>query len=687
VDQDLLFGRIDYHFSDRNTFSASMNYLHFHSPNGLQQTLIASTSGAGINNNGNDIVRVRNGKATWMSILSPSLVNNFRYGWNTDLQSDELNPTLNGTLGFLGVTPVSGVALGAANFLPRIEPSETRNELGDDLSWTRGRHIFKFGMDFATTSDYSLFITNIHGNYSYSNLNAFAADFSGNTTGAKNWNSFSQTFGNPVTNTRINDYDFYVEDQWRATNRLTANIGLRYEYSQIPQPPICNPAAPLTCHINSPGKNFMPRLGLAYRINNKTVVRAGYGLFYARMMGATLQDLFAGNGVVTTSLSLSSNNATQKAAGPVFPNIFSAIPPTVSASTSNIQFAAPNLSAPYSEQATLAIERQITPSLAITASYIWSRGIHLYSAIDTNLPPPTNTATATYNIVNATAPHTLVSTYTTPVLLGVGGAGKRPNANFGGMTEDGNGVVSFYDGLAIQVNKRFSHGFQGTLSYTWSHELDDGQGFGQASQNIFLSNAFAWLENGNFRKDYGNGQEDQPQRLSLSWIWAPTITHREGALYKYLVNNWQLSSITTINSSRPYGSPTIFDSSTVVVPGQFSTFSINGSGLGTRAPFLPVNSVLQPASYRDDMRLSKILPFSDRYRLSLSFEAFNISNSWSPTSMNTSAFNESGSAATCSPIAPPCLIPVSTFGTGANDAMSPDGTAARRLQVSARFDF
>ena len=273
-----------------------------------------------LNNNGNDLVRVRNGKATWISILSPSLVNSFRYGYDTDLQSDELNPALNGTLGFLDVTAAS-VTLGAANFLPRIEPSETRNEFGDDLSWTRGRHIFKFGVDFATTSDYSLFIQNAHGSYSYTTATSFALDFSGNTTGAKNWNTFSQTFGNPVTNTRINDYDFYVEDQWRVTDKLTANLGLRYEYSQIPQPPVCNPAAPLTCSINSPGKNFMPRLGLAYRLNNKTVVRAGYGLYYARMMGATLQDLFASNGMTTSSISLSSTVPAQKLAAVRFSRI------------------------------------------------------------------------------------------------------------------------------------------------------------------------------------------------------------------------------------------------------------------------------------------------------------------------------------------------------------------------------
>jgi hypothetical protein len=307
--------------------------------------------------------------------------------------------------------------------------------------------------------------------------------------------------------------------------------------------------------------------------------------------------------------------------------------------------------------------------------------------VDTNLPPPTNTATATYTIENAS--HAAVGTYTTPVLVGVGGvSGARPNRSFGGMYEDGNGVVSFYDGLTVQLNKRFSHGFLANLSYTWSHELDDGQGFGQANQNIFLSSANAWLINGNFRADYGDGLEDQPQRFVLSWDWTPTITHREGLLYKYLVNNWGLASITTINSSRPYGNPTISDSTTPVVPGQFSTFSVNGYGLSGRVPFLPESAVWQPAMYREDLRLSKILPFTEHYKLYLSIEALNLTNTWSPTSMRTQAFTESSSAGTCGTGIPtPCLVPTTNVGTGSGDAAPPDGTEARRFQVSARFTF
>jgi Carboxypeptidase regulatory-like domain/TonB dependent receptor-like, beta-barrel/TonB-dependent Receptor Plug Domain len=685
VDQDLLFGRIDYNLSPRNTLSFSFNYLHFKSPNGLQAGLVSSTSGAGVNSNGNDFVRVRNGKGTWTSIVSPNIVNTFRYGWDTDLQGDNLNLALNGSLGLLDVS-AAGVTLGAVNYLPRVEPNEIRNEIGDDVAWTRGRHVFKFGADFATTNDYSYFIQNANGSYSYSTLTAFAEDYTGNTTDAKNWHSYSQAFGNPAVNTRINYYGIYAEDQWKATDKLSVNIGARYEYSQIPQPSKCNPLAPLTCHINSPDTNLMPRVGLAYQLDNKTVIRGGYGLFYARMMGATLQDLFTGNGVTTETLSLSGTNPTQLACGPVFPAIFTAPPSCAALSSSNtIQFASPNLSSPYSEQAILGVERELVHNLTLTVSGIWSRGIHLYSVYDTNLPSPTNTAEATYTIENTSL--IPVGTYTTPVLLGVGGvSGARPNPAFGGMYEDGNGVSSFYDGLTVQVQKRFSYGFQADASYTWSHELDDGQGYGQATQNIFLSNANAWLVNGDYRLDYGNGLEDQPQRFVLSWVWTPTITHRDGAFYKYVVNNWQISSITTLNSSRPYGNPTISDSSTAVVPGQFSTYSINGYGLSGRVPFLPASDVWQPASYRDDMRISKLLPFGDRYKLYLNVEIFNLSNSWSPTSVRTGAFSESSSA--CGPMGvAPCLIPVTNLGQGSGDAMNPDGTEARRVQVSARFTF
>jgi hypothetical protein len=668
MSQDLAFGRLDYHLNDRNTLSADFNYMWWDSPNGLQNTLVSSTSGAGVNGNGNDFARVRNGKVSLISTPASNFVNEFRYGLNTDFQLDNLNPALNGALGLLNAT-VDGVTLGTPNYLPRIEPSETRNEFTDNATWTKSRHILKFGVDLATTNDLSYFIQNVNGTYTYATPTTFAEDYTGNTTGAKDWKSYTQAFGNAHIATRINDYDFYAEDQWHPTDRLTVNLGVRYEYSQLPQPTVCNQIYTQTCHIHSPVNDPMPRVGLAYRLDNKTVLRAGFGTYYARVMGATLQDLFtAGNGVVVSSISLAATQAPQLAAGPTFPNILPGVPTGINTASENLQFVAPNWKSPYSEQGLFAVDRQITRDVAITASFIWSRGIDLYSERDLNLP--TTTTNFTYTIDNQN--NQQIGSYTTPVLTG-----SRPDSRFGEIIQDENGVTSFYTAATLQVTKRFAQGLQGALSYTWSHEYDDGQGYGQDSPNIYMSNANQWLINGNYKLDKGDGLEDQPNRLVISWIWAPKFTTRTDAVSKFLINNWQLSSLTTINGMRPYGSPTVNVTDTPV-SGMFSDFSLNGYGLSGRVPFWGVDSVWQPAMYREDLRLSKILPLGERYRVSLNFEAFNISNSWSPNAMTTSAFTEAKGILTLTPNA---------YGIGSSDAIAPDGTQARRLQASVRITF
>lgn len=97
-------------------------------------------------------------------------------------------------------------------------------------------------------------------------------------------------------------------------------------------------------------------------------------------------------------------------------------------------------------------------------------------------------------------------------------------------------------------------------------------------------------------------------------------------------------------------------------------------------PFWPVNSVYQPALYKSDARLSKIIPLGaeDRYKLYVNFEAFNISNSWSPTAMTSQAYTETKGVLTLTPTA---------YGFGSGDSASPDGTLARRMQFSIRFTF
>ena len=114
---DLYFGRLDYHLNESNTLSTSFNFLRWHSPNGIQ-TGLSSTSGSGINGNGDDSVTVRNGKATWTSVIGSNFVSSFRYGLDTDRQADDFDQaSLGGGLGYLDVS-VAGVQLGPTNTCP-----------------------------------------------------------------------------------------------------------------------------------------------------------------------------------------------------------------------------------------------------------------------------------------------------------------------------------------------------------------------------------------------------------------------------------------------------------------------------------------------------------------------------------------------------------------------------------------
>jgi hypothetical protein len=665
---DLYFGRLDYHLNERNTFSASFNYLRWKSPNGIQ-TGLSSTSGSGINGNGDDSVFVRNGKATWTSVLSNSIVNSFRYGLDTDRQADGFDQAeLGGGLGYLDVS-VAGVQLGPATYLPRVEPLEVRHEIADDVSWVKGKHTIKFGMTFEHVNDNVNYLSNRYGSYTYATPTTFAQDYTGNAAGAKNWTGYSQTFGNPLVDYSIKDIGFYLQDQWKVSDRLTVTLGARYEHSFMPPPPAANPLYPLTGQpLHTGSVNLMPRVGLAYRLNDKTVVRAGAGTFFARIIGGMLDDIYTGNGIYQVSDSLSSSNATLLAAGPTFPNALASPVTGLTSGASVLDVFSPNLKTPYSEQATVAVERQISKDMLVTVSGIFSRGVNLYGTQDINAP-----ALGTpFTYILSGAPSNYPVAYTTQVY----NTTVRPNPNFAQIYEETNGVSSWYNGLTATLDKRFSHGFQAQASYSWSHEIDDGQG--SATNAIFGFSDALWTYNGQYGFDKGSGSLDQRQRFVTSFVWAPTFWNNSSAFAKYVVNNWQLSSITTLQSGRPAGSLGVKmnDTPTAML---YSASALNGFNGNFRVPFLPLNSLYTPWVEQENFRLTKIIPLPhEGVKLGLSFEAFNIANNWSPTSMSTQAFTEAKGILTYTPTA---------FGSGLGDGGFPDGTQARRLQVSARLTF
>jgi outer membrane receptor protein involved in Fe transport len=663
-DQELGFGKIDWRPGERNAFSASLNFLHFSAPNGIQSSA-AITTGAAITSNANDFVRVRNGRLSWIAIPGSAVVNEARFNWFTDRQADDFNYSLIPPgLGLLQLS-VGGQALGGgANYLPRVEPNETRYALADNLAWTRGKHTIKLGADIAHTEDYEYFLFNAFGSYSYASSTLFALDFTGNTAGGKNWSSYSQGFGNPVIDINLADIAVFAQDQWRITPNLTMNYGLRYEYTWIPQPKITNPDYPQTAHIPASTKEFMPRLGLAYSFNDhKTVLRGGYGIFFARYQDGLISNLFQNNAVLQPSVSLSGGNPAQLAAGPVYPNLL-----TGSAFARNgttVQFAAPNMRAPYSEQSTVSVERQLAKDTVMTASYVWSRGLQIVGTRDLNVGPLG--APVTYNIADGSGQ--IVGSFTTPTYR----LANRLDTRYNRILQDENGLNSYYNALVVDVKKRFRAGFTASLAYTWSHEIDYGVGGGSA--NIFYSGA-STTYNGDFRFDKGSGSLDQRQRFSFSFVEQPTFTHRSGAFYKYAVNNWQLSAITTLMTGKPVV-PSVTISDSTPFAGAAFTNTLNGYGGWSRVPFYGSDVLYSPNTYRVDARISKMLPVTERVRAYLNFEAFNVTNTIVDTSLFTQAYSERAGV----------LSPTPNFGQGNGSAGFPDGTNARRAQVSARLVF
>ena len=159
--------------------------------------------------------------------------------------------------------------------------------------------------------------------------------------------------------------------------------------------------------------NLAPRIGLAYRLNDKTVIRAGGGTFFARMISGIFDDNLTGNGIYQTADSLMQRRLVASA-GPKFPNALAGAGIEHRPGRFHAGCMSPKLKTPYSEQAQVAVERQLSKDLVLTVSGIFSRGVSLYGAQDINAGPLG--APFTYSI--ADAPANFPSSYTTQVYSG-----------------------------------------------------------------------------------------------------------------------------------------------------------------------------------------------------------------------------------------------------------------------------
>jgi hypothetical protein len=288
--------------------------------------------------------------------------------------------------------------------------------------------------------------------------------------------------------------------------------------------------------------------------------------------------------------------------------------------------------------------------------------VRLWTAADQILTSPT---VAKIYLINGTgsAAQTAYATYVYTA---------KTTANFSHVYQIDNEGFSSYNGLTVQLRARAYHGLTAQAAYTWSHAVDDVSGNPLVAGFVPTSSY-----PGQFRADQGNSAFNQKHRLVMNWTWRPTVSRNDSILSRYILNGWQLSGIATLTSS-------LGETPVVVVNGQqFTgttmafTNSIIGSGGWSRVPFESINSLPTGPEFDVDARLTRDLPFTERVRGMLMFEAFNAFNTQFNTSVNTIAYQATSGV----------LNPVPGVGAGNAADGFPWGSNARHLQVALRITF
>jgi hypothetical protein len=726
--QDINLPKLDWQVNDRNHVSFLYNRLRWDSPAGVQTNSTATYSTAGF---GKDFVKVDYGLARLETVVTGNIANELRFQYGRELNDETAQtPTpyaqqfVNGT-SYEGLPPQislqssSGFTDGTPyySFRPSY-PDERKWQAADTMSWVRGQHSYKFGGDVVHNYDQinslSLAADSPNGEYTYTYLGNFFADLAqpsgtcGSSASEYNvgalpcYSSFGQNFGQDKFALATTDYGFFFQDFWKATQRLSLDYGIRYDYESVPGPyknliQATGSYTPLPQFSNKPDdkNNAGPRIGFAYDAfgTGKTVLRGGVGLYYGRMINATLLTAYSDTGSPLSQYSVSFTNSQ---GGPAFPGIQTASFTPSALAASNVEYFDKNFQNPSALEYDLTVQQQFGAGTVFSLSYLATQSRELPNFINENLintPAPDNNAangggytTVNYTVTgnggaaatgNHCGPLACNSTYTAKVYNGY------VNPSYQAITRIASNINASYNALVFQIQNNSSKYVNFNASYTWSHSLDDNQNEStQASINT-MNDPYAPVSS-----EYGNSAFNVPNRFVGYALLKYPDFYSQGVRH-LLLDGWNVNPLVQIQNGLPYSLSTSGYPSGVAK-------STGWNGAGGSPAFLPIVGRNTDTLRRDevmDIRAQKNVQLHDRYSLQLIGECFNVFNHENYTAVNSTGYTF-GSASTgvgtkgyTGPQTYSTELQYQpTFGTYTN-ANSNYAYSPREVQVAVRLQF
>jgi hypothetical protein len=601
--------------------------------------------------------------------FTPNLTNELRFGYNrTNAFTSVPNTKFPGLDVFPNITINElNVNVGPDSNGPQ-GGIQNIYELTDNVSYTKGRHSFKFGFDGQDSISPQVFTQRSRGDYEWNYLSDYLFDYypdylAQRSIGGKTYYGNNYLFG------------FYANDTWKLRPNLTVNIGLRYEYQTVPLgerqqslnaiasvPGLINFAAPQPM-----GTAFMPRIGIAYSpgTSGKTSIRAGFGINYD-----IIRDNLGLNTAVPQFSSLIDVTGAVSPSGVPLQGFLanggispSSIPsnPTVAQLRANTGGYLPNAERPASYQWNLGIQHVFKENYTLDVRYVGTRGLHLTVQDQINrqnVVTPSNSLPVFYTAPSQATLNSLTNTLSA-LNTAYGNSGylvpSYANAGFTGiLTSYQPWGDSSYHGLSTSVTRRFSNGLQFIGAYTWSHAIDD------STADVFSTYTTPRRSEDprNLSIDKASSALDHRQRLTFESIYDMPFFKNRNWFIKNIVGNWEIAPIYTYQTGtlvtvqsgldsnlngdtagdrtivNPSGNPTIGSGTKALTnsAGQTVGFLV----LNPAAGYVVAPKGVLPTGGRNtehfnpiddiDLSFAKRINITEKYKLQFSLRASNIFN-------------------------------------------------------------